>query len=63
MRFAVTYVKAARRWAVIDTKAGNLTVALYRFERSARKAAATEEAHWQRWQRLIAEAIAADTAA
>jgi hypothetical protein len=63
MRFSVLYVKSARRWAVIDTKVGNLIVALYRFERGARRAAAVEEAHWQRWQRLVAEAIAADTAA
>ncbi len=63
MRFSVLYVKSARRWAVIDTKIGNLVVALYRFERRARRAAAAEEAHWQRWRRLVAETIATDTAA
>jgi len=63
MRFAVRYVRSARRWAVIDTKAGNLIIGLYWFERGARRAAAIEEAHWQRWRRLVAEAIAADTAA
>jgi hypothetical protein len=59
MRFSVLHVKSVGQWAVVDSKAGDFIVAFYDSEARAREAARTEEA---RWDRLVAEAIAADAA-